>query len=152
MLAFNRNSVGALHSLGQCKLFAGSIEETIPLVEQAIRLSPRDPQLDVWYRRIGQVHLLQSRTDEAIVWFEKARNANPEHSSSPAYLASAYALKGETERAITERAEARRLGGEGSWSSIAGMRRGTRYETPTIRALAEATLYDGLREAGMQEE
>jgi predicted Zn-dependent protease len=98
------------------------------------------------------VHLLQSRTDEAIVWFEKARNANPEHSSSPAYLASAYALKGETERAIAERAEARRLGGEGSWSSIAGMRRGTRYETPTIRALAEATLYDGLRKAGMQEE
>jgi len=49
VLAFNRNSVGALHSLGQCKLFAGSIDETIPLVEQAIRLSPRDPQLDIWY-------------------------------------------------------------------------------------------------------
>ena len=39
----NRNWVGALHPLGQCKLFMGSIEETIPLEEQAIRLSPRDP-------------------------------------------------------------------------------------------------------------
>jgi tetratricopeptide (TPR) repeat protein len=30
VLAFNRNSVGALHSLGQCKLFAGSIEGDDP--------------------------------------------------------------------------------------------------------------------------
>jgi adenylate cyclase len=44
-LAGNRNWVSALNALGGCKLFAGSIEETIPLVEQAIRLSPRDPQL-----------------------------------------------------------------------------------------------------------
>jgi hypothetical protein len=32
------------------------------------------------------------------------------------------------------------------------MRRGTRYETPTVRALAEATYYAGLRKAGMPEE
>jgi len=70
-IASNRNWVGALHPLGQCKLFAGSIEETIPLEEQAIRLSPRDPELlGVWYSQIGLVHLLQSRTDEAICWLE----------------------------------------------------------------------------------
>ena len=62
-IAANRNLVGALHGLGQCKLYTGSIEEVIPLVEQAICLSPRDPQLGVWYLTIGQVHLLQSRTD-----------------------------------------------------------------------------------------
>jgi adenylate cyclase len=72
-LASNRNWVDALHHLGQCKLFAGAMEETIPLVEQAIRLSPRDPQLGIWYQEIGRVHLLQSRTDEAIVWHEKAQ-------------------------------------------------------------------------------
>ena len=66
VLALNRNWVQALNALGQCKLFAGAIEETIPLVEQAIRLSPRDPQLGMWYNQIGCVHLLQSRTDEAI--------------------------------------------------------------------------------------
>jgi len=52
-LAFNRNWVRALGPLGQCKLFCGSIDELIPLVERAIRLSPRDPFIGVWYFRIG---------------------------------------------------------------------------------------------------
>jgi adenylate cyclase len=119
VLAFNRNSAAALHALGQCKLLTGSIEEVIPLVEQAIRLSPREPQIAVMYFRIGQVHLLQSRTDEAIPWLEKARSANPEFPFVHAWLASAYGLKGESERAAAELAEARRLGGEGSYASIA---------------------------------
>src|SRR5207253_409826 len=117
VLAFNRNSAHALHALAGCKLLTGSIEEVIPLEDQAIRLSPRDPQNAFRYLRIGFVHLLQSRTDEAIPWFEKARSVNPEVPVAHAFLASAYALKGKTERAATELAEARRLGGEGSYSS-----------------------------------
>jgi tetratricopeptide (TPR) repeat protein len=79
VLALDRNWVYALFALGQCKLFTGSIEETIPLIERAIRLSPRDPQLSAWYHEVGRVHLLQSRTDDAVVWLERARNANPSH-------------------------------------------------------------------------
>ena len=48
-LASNHNLVRALHALGQCKLYGGSIEETIPLVEQAIRLDPRNPQISLMY-------------------------------------------------------------------------------------------------------
>jgi tetratricopeptide (TPR) repeat protein len=43
VLASNRNWVGALVGLAQCKFYTGSIEQALPLVEQAIRLSPRDP-------------------------------------------------------------------------------------------------------------
>jgi tetratricopeptide (TPR) repeat protein len=43
-LWFDRTSTGALNGLGICKLMTGSLEEVIPLMEQAIRLSPRDPQ------------------------------------------------------------------------------------------------------------
>jgi hypothetical protein len=68
------------------------------------------------------------------------------------YLASAYALKGDRERAAAELGEARKLEGEGSWQSVARLRAGTRYETPDIRALAEATYWAGLRKAGMPEE
>jgi adenylate cyclase len=50
---------------------AVALKETIPLVERAIRLSPRDPERGVWYENIGLVHLLQSRTDEAIIWLER---------------------------------------------------------------------------------
>jgi hypothetical protein len=47
------------------------IDEVIPIEEQAIRLSPRDPAIGWCYHMIGTVHLLQSDIDEAIVWFEK---------------------------------------------------------------------------------
>jgi tetratricopeptide (TPR) repeat protein len=129
----------------------GTIEELIPLVEQAIRLSPRDPQIAVMYYRIGEVHLLQSRADKAISWLEKARSANPELQYVHAFLASAYALKGETERAAVELAEARRLVGDGSYSSIAHLKAGY-LGVPNIRALFEATYFAGLRKAGMPEE
>ena len=110
-LTLNRNSVGALQGLGWCRLNIGSIDEVIPLVEQAIRLSPRDPGIGYRYLLIGLVHLLQSRTDEAIVWLEKARSYIPAVPQSHSRLAAAYALKGQTERAAAELAEARRLDG-----------------------------------------
>jgi tetratricopeptide (TPR) repeat protein len=114
--------------------------------------SPRDPSIWNWYFRIGEGYLLQSRIDDAILWLEKARNANPAPGFVRLYLASAYALKGETERASGELADARRLSGEGSWPSIAMLRAGSRYEALAIRALSEGTYFAGLRKAGMPEE
>jgi hypothetical protein len=67
-------------------------------------------------------------------------------------LASAYALKGDTERAATELAEARRLQSQGSYSSIARLRTRGYWGVPTVRALFEATYFAGLRKAGMPEE
>ena len=151
VIASNRNSAGALFSLGVCKLRTGSIEETIPLEEQAIRLGPRDPYVFNRYLVIGQVHLLQSRTDEAIVWLEKARTGNPGSRFPHMWLASAYALKGDLDRAAAELAEARRLLGGGAYPSIAAMRAGD-WGVPTIRALHEATFFAGLRKAGVPEE
>ena len=129
----------------------GSIEELIPLVEQAIRLSPRDPQIAVMYYRIGEAHLLQSCTDKAIPWLEKARSANLEMHYVHAFLASAYALNGETERAAAELAQARRLIGDDSYSSIAHLK-AAYFGVPKIRALFETTFLAGLRKAGMPEE
>jgi adenylate cyclase len=95
----NPNYVHALHALALCKIYTGSIEEAIPLEEQAIRLSPRDAFIGNWYAAISFAHLLQSRTNEAIIWAQKARNANPAHPIFRVRLASAFALAGETQRA-----------------------------------------------------
>ena len=75
-----------------------------------------------------------------------------------AYLAAAYALKGETERATAELSEARRLSRDDRYSSIARLRAaglggGANYwGVPKIRALFEATFFTGLRKARMPEE
>ena len=152
VLALDRNWVYAFFALGQCKLYTGLIEETIPLVEQAIRLSPRDPQLGGWYEAIGLTYLLQSRAVEAIIWLEKARDHTPTHSIIRAQLASAYALAGETEHAAVELAEARRLSPDDRYSSLARVRAVGIYGVSKIHALREATYFVGLRQAGMPEE
>jgi len=104
-LALNHNLVAALHGLAWCKLYAGSIEEVTPFVEQAIRVSPRDPGIGHCYDLIGTVHPLQSHIDEAVVWLEKARSAMPGVPIFRSHLAAAYALSGKTERASAELAE-----------------------------------------------
>jgi TolB-like protein len=154
VLAIDSNALGALDALADCKLLTGSIEEVIPLEEQAIRLSPRDPGIGWWYLRIGQVHLLQSRTDEAILWLEKARSAVPELPFVHGLLASAYGLNGETERAAAELVEAQRLTGDDHFLSIArlkafGKTRGY-YRAPNVDF--EGTYFAGLRKAGIPEE
>jgi tetratricopeptide (TPR) repeat protein len=154
-LALNPYWMNTLVGLGSCKLLTGSIEEVIPLSEQAIRLSPRDPFIGIPFFQIGQVHLLQSRTDEAIVWFERARSAFPGYPVPHAWLSSAYALKGETARAAAEleeaRTEGRREWGESAYLSIAHLRGVEDFGVPKVRALFETTYIAGLRKAGMPE-
>ena len=153
VLATDRNNAWALFALAQCRLRTGSIEDVIPLVAQAIRLSPRDPNVGLMYFRIGEVHLLQSQADEAISWLEKARSANPEYSFVRVFLASAYGLRGETKQATAELAAARRLTGNVSPSTIA-REKATFVAgfSPVIRPLFEATYFAGLRKAGVPEE
>ena len=152
VLVFNRNSVGAISDLGWCRFFTGSTEEAIPLLEQAMRVSPRDPSIGNWYVRIGVAHLVQSRIDEAVVWFRKARSANPGNLRPHVLLASAYALSGKTEHAAAELAEARRLSGDDRLSSITRLKVDLPLGVPKIRALLETTLFAGLRKAGMPEQ
>jgi adenylate cyclase len=152
VLAFDRNSAGALMGIGRCKVYTGSLDEALPPMEQAIRLSPRDPGIATWYESIGQVHLLQSRIDEAILWLEKSCSAGPGRPWAHARLASAYALKGDSDRAATELAEARKLSSDGRYSSIARVKALGYFGVPKIRALFETTFFAGLRKAGVPEE
>jgi adenylate cyclase len=157
VIAFNRNWVAAYADLGWCKFWTGSIDEMVPLIEHAIRLSPRDSNIGIFYFRIGLTHLVQSRADEAVVWLEKARSTIPAHPFTRTSLASAYALKGDTARAATELAEARKLASDDRFSSIARLEAvgyaGSRsWGVPKTRALFEATFFVGLRKAGMPEE
>jgi adenylate cyclase len=158
VFALNPNRVSALDSIARCKLATGSIEEAIPLEDRAIRLSPRDPFIGNFYLRIGQAHLLQSRTDEAIVWLERARAYPLVAPFVQSWLAAAYALRGDGERAAVELNEAQRLDPDRRFSSIARLRAagsvgGPGYwGVPKARALYEATYFAGLRKAGMPEE
>jgi TolB-like protein/class 3 adenylate cyclase/Flp pilus assembly protein TadD len=148
-ISVNRNWVMAIANLGLCKFFSGAIEESIPAQELAIRLSPRDQRLPNWYWRIGMVHLLQSRIAEAILWIGRARTANPTLPGPNAWLASAYALNGDMERAAAALAAAHRLSPDNRYDSIARFKSIQSLGSATINALAETTFLAGLRQAGV---
>jgi TolB-like protein/class 3 adenylate cyclase len=151
-IAFDRNSAPSYAWLGWCKFLAGEVDKTIPLEQEAIRLSPQDRGIAAWYGRIGMVHLLEGRTKEAIVWLEKARGGYSQQSREPVYinawLASAHALAGEGEQARSELEEAWK---HGFRRTMAELRSDAWYANPQVRALAEATYFVGLRKAGMPE-
>jgi adenylate cyclase len=149
VLTLDRNSSGALASLGRCKTYLGPIDEAISAQEHAIRLSPRDPQLPIWHFRIGEAHLLKSRVDEAISWLEKARLGSPAVWFVRAWLAAAYADKGDQEHARAELAAAKRLQGGQFERGIAHI--AERFVAPETRALFEKTIRAGLHRASLPE-
>ena len=151
VLTLNRNFLSAHFHIGLCKLLLGSIEETVPFVERAVRLSPNDPDIGFWSQVIGRAYLMEGRTGQGVMWLEKARGANPAASFIRAWLASAYALDGKGERAATELAEAQRLSSSDHLSSLARLTALGSW-TPKARTLLEATYFAGLRKAGMPEE
>jgi hypothetical protein len=98
---------------------------------------------------MGVIFLLQSDTDKAIGWLEKANSENARLAFVHAYLAAGYALKGEIDRAHDELAEAQGL--SKIYSTLASVRKSSWYEDPKIRALAEDRYFPALLRAGLPE-
>lgn len=149
-IALDRSRVPAYAHVGWCKFLTGSVDEAIPYFEQAIRLSPHGPGIPLWYGRVGVMQLLQSHTDNAIAWLEKASSENERLAFVHAYLAAGYALKGETKRAQAELAKAQKL--SDAYSSLTNVKKSIWYDDPKIRSLAESTYFPALRRAGIAEE
>ncbi|WP_018260711.1 adenylate/guanylate cyclase domain-containing protein [Methylobacterium sp. WSM2598] len=76
-IASNRNYAVAHDLKGHVSTLTGKAHEAIPNVLQAIRLSPRDPLLDVWYYHICHAHTHQRHWEEAVSWCNKSVAISP---------------------------------------------------------------------------
>jgi TolB-like protein len=95
---------------GYNRIFLGQAEVTVPAVNQAIAISPRDPSLSIWYFFAGAAELVLGHDAAAIQWLEKSAAANQTYSTAYVWLTAAYALTGRTADAVKSREEAKRLG------------------------------------------
>jgi len=129
----------------------GQPEAGIPPLEKAIHLGPDDPNLAIIYWALGTCQLLSGRVDQAIDLLQTASAADVRLWMPYLYLAGAYGLKGDLDRARSALAESMRL--KPAIKSIARMR----AENPWLRnqqywALQEKTLNLGLRRAGLPDQ
>jgi TolB-like protein/Tfp pilus assembly protein PilF len=77
----------------------GRPKDAPPLVEKAIKLSPRDPSLGVFYWIIGRAEFFSAHYDNAIVALEKSVGLRQNLWYNRLYLVSAYALTGNQDQA-----------------------------------------------------
>jgi adenylate cyclase len=75
-------------------VFMGHPQEAPPLVLKAIRLSPRDPAISIFYWVMGRAYFAMKNYDEAILWLRKSVAERPTVWFSRAHLVSAFALTG----------------------------------------------------------
>ena len=144
------NARAQLH-LGETRLFLGEPEAGIAPLEKAIRLAPDGPNLAIAYWALGTCQLLLGRVDQAIDVLQTARAANPRLWMPYLYLAAAYGLKGDLDKAKSALAESVRL--KPAVKSLARMRSENRWLTnPQYQALQVKTLNIGLRRAGFPDQ
>jgi hypothetical protein len=87
-----------------------------------------------------------------MLWFERARDANPTLPHARSYLSAAYAIIGDLKAAAIELDAARNLRGPEFHSSIAHLKTTAYFGVAAVRAQFDATFFAGLRKAGVPEE
>jgi adenylate cyclase len=134
--------------MGILNALLGRPEETFPLVEKAIRLSPHDSNLGEWYLSIGIAWFMMDQLEEGIIWLRRSTEANPELGTNYSALASACSLAGRNEEAGATLSEYRR---RHPTMTINTMRSSPRYSDHPAYLIWRERFYEGLRKAGLPE-
>ena len=144
-LALNSNPLNSNYAYlfagrATAETYLGQFEQAKSDVEQAMRLSPRDPRLSQWHNFLADAELGLGHLDGAIDEANKAIDAGYRVFYSYLNLAAAYALKGDMDQAKAPLAEARRLNPKLSVKWL------------TTRKPVLEPAFDALRKVGLPEE
>jgi len=134
-ISLDRNFVPALANLGFAKILTGNPADAIPLLERAIRASPRDPTMAIWYSRIGIAEMYLERPEQALAALQRSYVLNPGLPWLHFYLAAVFGLLGNLAAAKSSLAKAQRLSGD--LASIARYRLISQVTDPRAQALRE---------------
>ena len=148
-LALNPSFIPAYVGLCIANHFLGQPERTLEFAEKAMRISPRDPLLRVFYHLKGQAYFAKRQDDQAIEWLERAEGSTY---FTDLVLAAAFALTGR--QADAREALKRYFAFDGVTSkTIVEFRKQqlALADNPAWVAYNERFV-DGLRKAGMPEQ
>ena len=143
-IKLNPSFAAAYAVLGHMLTYAGRPEETIPLVEKAIRLSPNDPRLFIWLPALAGAHYQLGHYEQAIEAGRRSWTLNRNWPVGLTYVLAALGQLGRTEEARTVLPSFKAL----RPIDLAGWERNAR-RVFTDRAAVDH-LRDGLRRAGFE--
>jgi TolB-like protein/DNA-binding winged helix-turn-helix (wHTH) protein len=107
-IGLNRNDASAWFWLGYARCTLGRQDEAIAALDQARRLSPRDPNLNGIFLVTAAAHLYLGHDREALEWARRSVLERPLHAVAHSWVAAAAANLGEMETARAALAEFRR--------------------------------------------
>jgi adenylate cyclase len=108
-IALDRNHAVAYVGRARNLIVAGRAAEALAPVEKAIRLSPRDPELYVWYFVLCHAHTHLAHDTSAIEWCNKSIATGKTFWFAYVDLASAYAWRGQKAESAAAVAELLKL-------------------------------------------
>jgi TolB-like protein/class 3 adenylate cyclase/Tfp pilus assembly protein PilF len=151
-IKLNPNFSRANAQKGSELINVGLPKEAPPLVEKAIKLSPFDPSIGVFYWIIGRAHFFDDNYRDAIPWLRKSVQERPNLWYNWLYLVSAYALTGDKPAATKSLDEfhARFRDPRFTLALIDTYEKATPSENPVILA-GRKNFHEGLLAAGMAE-
>ena len=149
-LRLNPSFIPTYLALCQANLMSGLPEKSIEYANRAVRLSPPDPYLYVFYAQEGLAHIMLRHDDRAVACLRRAVANNPEFPTPVAYLAAMLALTGrETEaRGMLKQY----LSLRGTKTRTIAAWRAMAYSDNPIYLASRERIHEGLRKAGMPEE
>jgi tetratricopeptide (TPR) repeat protein len=93
-LRLDPNLLVAYAHKANAMILLGRVQEAPALLEKAIALSPRDPDIGLFYWFMGRAYFVMKDYNNAIQWLEASAQERPTTWFTWAYLISAYALTG----------------------------------------------------------
>jgi tetratricopeptide (TPR) repeat protein len=147
-LAIDRNLVWAHYWIGVAKYVMGRNDETEAHILQALRLSPRERNAGIWFGVVGFAKLGAGRDEDAIRWFRRAIEANPDLPTPHFLFAAASARLGRMEEAQ----DALRTGLELNPSFTIARFRSQTFSADPVYLAGRERMYEGLRKAGLPEQ
>ena len=147
-LALNPSNIDAYYIRCNAHNFLGQPDRALELADEAIRLSPRDPFLNVFHHDKGWAFFMKQQYEPAIEWLRRAEHVGP---FTELLLASALALTDCLAQATKVLEQYRAYPGVNT-TTIAQLRtqQFALADNPEWVAYNER-LFDGLRKAGMPE-
>jgi TolB-like protein len=148
-LELDRNLAEAHGQIGGAKLQLGQAQDTLAHVEEALRLSPRDRAVFVWYTFAGWAKLDLGKEEEAVVWLRRSIETNRNYPTSHFLLAAALAHLGRLPEAGSEAQVGLAISPA---FSIARIRAAASSDDYPATFAGQERIIEGLRQAGVPEQ